>query len=90
VRRQLDYTPRINFVPREQRPAVVEESIKRFSLMELAKHRVDRLSMGQRQRMLLAMTFIKEPDLVLLDEPRNSLDLRRQIPDRCAITEVLV
>jgi len=50
----------------------------------------DGLSMGQRQRVRLAMTFIKEPDLVLLDEPRNSLDLRRQIPDRCAITEVLV
>jgi ABC-type multidrug transport system ATPase subunit len=74
VRRQLDYTARINFVPRERRSAAVEESIKRFSLLELAKHRVDRLSMGQRQRVRLAMTFIKEPDLVLLDEPRNSLD----------------
>lgn len=74
VRRQLDYTARINFVPRERRPAAIEESIGRFSLMELAEHRVDRLSMGQRQRVRLAMTFIKEPDLVLLDEPRNSLD----------------
>jgi ABC-type multidrug transport system ATPase subunit len=74
VRRQLDYTARIGFVPRERRPAMVEESIKRFSLLELAEHRVDRLSMGQRQRVRLAMTFIKEPDLVLLDEPRNSLD----------------
>jgi len=74
VRRQLDYTARISFVPRERRAAAVEESIKRFSLTELAEHRVDRLSMGQRQRVRLAMTFIKEPDLVLLDEPRNSLD----------------
>jgi len=36
VRRQLDYTARINFVPRERRPVVVEESIERFSLMDLA------------------------------------------------------
>jgi ABC-2 type transport system ATP-binding protein len=74
VRRQLDYTARIAFLPRERRPMAVEESIRRFSLAELAEHRVDRLSMGQRQRVRLAMTFIKEPDLVLLDEPRNSLD----------------
>jgi ABC-2 type transport system ATP-binding protein len=30
--------------------------------------------MGQRQRLRLAMTFLPEPDAILLDEPRNSLD----------------
>jgi ABC-type multidrug transport system ATPase subunit len=30
--------------------------------------------MGQRQRVRLAMTFLHDPQLVLLDEPRNSLD----------------
>ena len=30
--------------------------------------------MGQRQRVRLAMTFVHDPDLVLLDEPANSLD----------------
>jgi len=74
VRQQIDYWARIAFVPRERRPAAVEESIRRFALVELADQRVDRLSMGQRQRVRLALTFVKEPDLVLLDEPRNSLD----------------
>jgi ABC-2 type transport system ATP-binding protein len=74
VRQQLDYTARIAFIPRDRRSAAVEEYLWRFSLVELADHRVDRLSMGQRQRVRLAMTFIKEPDLVMLDEPRNSLD----------------
>ena len=30
--------------------------------------------MGQRQRVRLAMTFVHDPDLILLDEPANSLD----------------
>ena len=89
VRRQLDYTARIGFVPRERRPTAVEESIRRFSLTELADHRVDRLSMGQRQRVRLAMTFIKEPDLVLLDEPRNSLDSEGSAMLVAAVHEVV-
>ena len=30
--------------------------------------------MGQRQRVRIAMTFLAEPDVVLLDEPLTSLD----------------
>ena len=30
--------------------------------------------MGQRQRVRLAMTFVHDPALILLDEPANSLD----------------
>ncbi|MDQ3612606.1 MAG: ATP-binding cassette domain-containing protein, partial [Actinomycetota bacterium] len=45
-----------------------------FELTELASRRVDRMSMGQRQRVRLAGIFLHEPDVILLDEPRNSLD----------------
>ena len=49
MRRQLDYTARINFLPRERRTELIEEALRRFSLLDLAKHRVDRLSMRQPQ-----------------------------------------
>jgi ABC-2 type transport system ATP-binding protein len=52
----------------------VEETIELFELSELADRRVDRMSMGQRQRVRLAMTFLPEPETVLLDEPLTSLD----------------
>lgn len=74
VRRQLDFWARIAMVPRRQVAARVEEAIEIFDLRELADRRVDRMSMGQRQRVRIAMTFMPHPDVVLLDEPLTSLD----------------
>jgi ABC-2 type transport system ATP-binding protein len=74
VRQQLDYWARLAYVARERRREVVDVSLERFGLEEFADRRVDRMSMGQRQRIRLAMAFLHEPRVVLLDEPRNSLD----------------
>jgi ABC-type multidrug transport system ATPase subunit len=74
VRQHLRYWARIAFVPRSARDFAIEEALSRYGLSALAGRRLDRLSMGQRQRVRLAMTFLHAPDLVLLDEPRNSLD----------------
>ena len=74
VRQQLDYWARLAYIPRAQRGDLVQCSLERFGLGELADQRVDRMSMGQRQRIRLAMAFLHEPQVLLLDEPRNSLD----------------
>jgi ABC-type multidrug transport system ATPase subunit len=74
VRQQLDYWARLAYVPLERRAALVAASLQQFGLEELADKRVDRMSMGQRQRIRLAMAFLHEPRVLLLDEPRNSLD----------------
>jgi ABC-2 type transport system ATP-binding protein len=74
VRQQLDYWARLAYVPRERRAELVEGALQRFGLQELSAQRVDRMSMGQRQRIRLAMAFLHEPRVLLLDEPRNSLD----------------
>jgi len=74
VRRQLDFCARISLVPRREVKARVEEAISTFDLGELADRRVDRMSMGQRQRLRIAMTFLPRPRVALLDEPLTSLD----------------
>jgi ABC-2 type transport system ATP-binding protein len=68
----------------------VTEMIELFELGGLADRRVDRMSMGQRQRVRIAMTFLPEPETVLLDEPLTSLDsdgtqlLQRAVEDLVA------
>jgi ABC-2 type transport system ATP-binding protein len=74
VHQQLDYWARLAYVPRERRAELVASSLRNFDLQELAERRVDRMSMGQRQRLRIAMAFLHEPRVLLLDEPRNSLD----------------
>ena len=74
VRQQLDYWARLAYVERERRADLVALNLERFGLVEFADRRVDRMSMGQRQRIRLAMAFLHEPQVILLDEPRNSLD----------------
>lgn len=89
VRRHFDYWSRLAFVPRDQRGSAVEESLDRFKLHDLADRRVERMSMGQRQRVRIAMTFLHRPDMLLLDEARTSLDEQGAALLRAACSEVL-
>src|SRR5579859_6616246 len=70
----LELWSALALVPRASRRRLIEQAIVRFALRDLAPQRVDRLSMGQRQRVRLAMAFLHEPAVVLLDEPHTSLD----------------
>lgn len=74
ARRNLEFWARIALLPRGRRERAVDAAVRRFQLEEFEGGRVDRISMGQRQRVRLAITFLHEPDVVLLDEPHTSLD----------------
>lgn len=58
--------------------SAVEDALRRTGVWELREHSVTRLSGGQLQRVFLARTFAQEPQIILLDEPANHLDLRCQ------------
>ncbi len=89
VRRQLEFWARIAMVPRERFREAVEHAIAMFDLGELAERRVDRMSMGQRQRLRIAMTFLPKPEVVLLDEPLTSLDAQGSELIQAAVADVL-
>lgn len=89
VRGHLEFGARLALMPRSGRRQAVEEALVRFGLTGLAKRRADRLSQGQRQRLRLALTFVHSPAVLLLDEPRNSLDEEGLATLSAAIGEVL-
>jgi len=74
VRQNLEYWVAIALMPRRAQRGAVHAAVESFELGHLQDRRADRISMGERQRLRLAMTFAHEPAVVLLDEPQTSLD----------------
>jgi ABC-2 type transport system ATP-binding protein len=66
---------------------VVENLIDEFELREFRDVEFNRLSTGNKQKLLLARAFVNDPELVFLDEPTKGLDppvakrLREKIAD---------
>ena len=57
----------------------VEEALGLVSLGALAERRLDELSGGQRQRAFLAMVLAQDTEVLMLDEPLSSLDMRHSV-----------
>ena len=61
-------------VPEAEVPARVQEMLERFGLTAERRELPERLPLGLRQRLSLAVAMVHRPELLILDEPTSGVD----------------
>ncbi len=70
----LIYTARLNGISQNTALKKAEELLKRVGLAGQMDKRTGKYSKGMRQRLGLADVLIKEPEVIILDEPTSGID----------------
>ena len=72
------YTGRLGILSDSDK-RIVRDTMELVHVTELADRSYDRISDGQRQRVLLARAICQEPEIMILDEPTSYLDIRHKL-----------
>lgn len=70
TRENLEVQRRLTGAP----PSSVDEALDAMGLRRQAERRAGQLSLGNKQRLSLARALLHRPDVLVLDEPANTLD----------------
>jgi ABC-2 type transport system ATP-binding protein len=74
ARENLDFFAALDNVRRKLRPDRIEMMLDRTALLDAANILVMKFSAGMYQKLAIARALIKQPAVILLDEPTRSLD----------------
>jgi len=86
VRQNIGYPLRIAGLPRARIDEKVEKAAATLGLSDKLPMKPGQLSGGQQQRVAIGRAIIKEPKVLLMDEPLSALDARLRVEMR---TEIL-
>lgn len=95
----IAYPLKLKKVPRQEQQRRVEAAAETMGIAHLLDRRPGQLSGGQQQRVALGRALVKEPNILLFDEPLSNLDARlrltmrgeiRSLQKRLGITAIYV
>jgi ABC-2 type transport system ATP-binding protein len=73
-RQNLRYTARLNRLDKTEAEATIDAVLEQVGLTDRADDPVDEYSRGMIQRLGIADALIKDPDVLILDEPTTAID----------------
>jgi len=76
ARQNLAYTAELNNINQKEIPKKIDEVLEIVSLKKNKSQLVKQFSRGMKQRLGIADVLIKDPELVIFDEPTEGLDLK--------------
>lgn len=81
VRENMEFPLKLQKMPKEEIARRVDEAAEILGITEYLKRKPKALSGGQRQRVAIGRAIVREPKVLLMDEPLSNLDakLRNQM-----------
>lgn len=79
VKDNLSIYSMLYYINKDEREKEIEKIIKDFTLESMLRKKANELSLGMLQKLKLALSFITNSNIVILDEPFNGLDIESTV-----------